>query len=342
MRVLVIRLSAMGDVAISVPIVKAFVQQYPDAQITLLSRPFFYNMFAGVKNIKTLPLDLKHRHKGFAGLIRLFRDIKAESDFDFVIDLHDVLRTKILSFLFRLQGTIVFTIDKDRKKKKKLVRQQKKILKPLTPSFRRYANVFAAAGFPLDLSLMQNFTSDFSIYKPDFDLSKNKKPNIGIAPFARHKAKAYPVELMKRVVEKLQTSHNIYIFGGGDTEKSTAEKWQTEYENVHSLIGKINLKQELAFIQMLDLILTMDSANMHLAALTGTKILSIWGATHPFAGFVPFGQDNASTYIQIPDHKMPCRPCSVFGSKPCFRNDYACLTQISSDEIVERVQERLK
>ena len=93
------------------------------------------------------------------------------------------------------------------------------------------------------------------------------------------------------------------------------------------------LKEELSLIYQLDVMISMDSANMHLASLVNTPVVSIWGATHPYAGFMGWNQriDNA---VQI---DLPCRPCSIYGKKPCYRNDFACMNQITPETIVEKV-----
>jgi ADP-heptose:LPS heptosyltransferase len=87
-------------------------------------------------------------------------------------------------------------------------------------------------------------------------------------------------------------------------------------------------------MNQMDLMVSMDSANMHLASLVNTPVISIWGATHPYAGFYGFNQDESNA-IQI---DLPCRPCSIFGNKPCCRGDYACLRQITPEMIVKKVE----
>ena len=83
----------------------------------------------------------------------------------------------------------------------------------------------------------------------------------------------------------------------------------------------------------LDVMVSMDSGNMHLASLTATPVVSIWGATHPFAGFMGWRQ-NPDNAIGL---NLPCRPCSVYGNKPCLRGDYACLKNISPEMVLEKV-----
>ena len=99
------------------------------------------------------------------------------------------------------------------------------------------------------------------------------------------------------------------------------------------MAGKYSLDQELALNSRLDLLICMDSANMHFASLVGTRVLSVWGATHPYAGFYGYHQDPEDC-IQL---DLPCRPCSVFGQKPCLRKDWACMKQLNPDLIINKV-----
>jgi len=331
----------MGDVAIAVPVVKAFLQQNADIEATLLSRSSFFPLFSDVENLQFYEADLQLKHKKFLGLLRLFNELRRFSNFDYIIDLHSVLRSKILSFLFATAGSKVFTINKGRKQKKLLTQPQNKVLQQLTPSYMRYAEVFKKAGFNIEMENTERLISNFRTQSPYLPENKDNLPKIGIAPFARHRGKQYPIEMMEKVIHLLSLQLNIFIFGGGNHEKQIAEKWEEKYANVASTIGKLSLQQELAFIKTLRLMLAMDSANMHIAAIAGVPTISVWGATHPFAGFVPFGQHNELNYIQLNTQDMPCRPCSVFGISPCLRTDYACLTTIKPETIAKRILDKI-
>ena len=100
----------------------------------------------------------------------------------------------------------------------------------------------------------------------------------------------------------------------------------------------ISSKEELVLMSHLDLMVSMDSSNMHLASLVDTPVISIWGATHPFAGFMGWRQ-SAQNSIQ---KELPCRPCSVYGNKPCHRGDYACLNQITPQEVFQHILTHLR
>ena len=91
---------------------------------------------------------------------------------------------------------------------------------------------------------------------------------------------------------------------------------------------------EQVLMSHLDVMLSMDSANMHLASLVHVPVVSVWGATHPYAGFMGWGQ-SVDRAVQL---DMPCRPCSVFGQKPCWRGDYACLREIKPEWVIEKIE----
>ena len=228
-----------------------------------------------------------------------------------------MLRTKILSFFFKKTATL----DKGRTEKKQLTRKENKIKKPLKPTTERYADVFRRLGFTLKLSHQL--------------LPKSQqKSGIGFAPFAQHEGKMLPIEKSLDLVKVLSQKNQVYLFGGGKKEVEILKQWESEIENITSLAGKLSLKEELKKISELEVMISMDSANMHLASLVGTRVVSVWGATHYFAGFLGYGQSEKDI-VEIKN--LECRPCSVFGNKPCYRGDYACLNQIEISEILNKI-----
>ena len=187
----------------------------------------------------------------------------------------------------------------------------------------RYQNVLQKLGFDFELNFPKTTKS-------------GKSGKIGVAPFAAHKGKILPLETTEKVVKLLsEKGLRVFLFGFGEKEKAVLEQWQDKYQNVVSLVGKSGgLKNELTLIAELDCMLSMDSANMHLASLVGTRAVSVWGATHPAAGFFGFNQDETDA-VQIP---LPCRPCSIYGNKECRLNDkYQCLNKITAEMIVEKI-----
>ena len=334
-KLLVIRFSALGDIAMTVPIVHDLAMQYPELDITMLSREMARPLFERMpKNVHFFAADLKGRHKGLLGLCRLWRDAHL-SDFDYIADFHDVLRTWWLRTEGCLRRKKVAKIDKGRKGKKALTRQKNKVFVQQATSFERYAKVLKQLGFPIK----QQFVKlDYSAF-----CETQKADNetwVGIAPFAKHPAKVYPLEKIEQVIKTLSERENtrVFLFGGGAEESQQIESLCTKYNNVQPAKSQQGLRGELALMGQLDVMLSMDSANMHLASLVGTRVVSIWGGTHPFAGFLGWNQ-KAEDCIQL---DLPCRPCSVYGNKACSRGDYACMNGITPEQIIGKLSSNLR
>ena len=331
----------MGDVAMTVPVLRAFVKQYPEVKLTVISRPFFKPFFDGIPNLDFFAFDEKERHKGFLGLVRLFKDV-SKLKVDAFADLHNVLRSKVVGSLFALSGKKRATVDKGREGKKELTRAENKIFKQLPTMFERHAKVFEELGFPIDLSsggFGTQFPEKAVLSEDILEIIGNKNQKlIGIAPFAQYDSKVYPLDLMKEVVAKLaeNSSYKILLFGGGKKEIETLDSIAQPFENVINMAGKIKFQQELQLISNLDVMLSMDSGNAHIAAMLGVKVITLWGATHPYAGFLPFNQslENALTADR---NQYPQLPTSVYGNKTVEGYQDA-MRSISPNEIVEKIQ----
>ena len=337
---LVFRFSSLGDVAMTVPVIKLLLHQHPDLQITMVSSGFVKPLFDDIPRLQFYAADLKGRHKGIKGLYRLYRDLKTSFSFDAIADLHDVLRSKILRSFFSFSFKPIAVIDKGRKEKKALTRKENKILKPLKTTFQRYADVFHSLGLPVAFNFSESIKKATLPDDAPFHQVKNEGNYVvGLAPFAQYAEKTYPPEKMKEVNRLLLQHEEVRIFVfGGKGDAAIFEQWENEFERVYSLAGKFSLQKELEYIGSLDLMISMDSANMHLASLYGIPVVSIWGATHPYAGFYGWGQVPGNA-VQI---ELYCRPCSVFGNKPGYRGDLACLNNIFPVMVYNKVMENLK
>lgn len=340
--ILVIRFSALGDVAMVVPVVHALAMQYPDLRITVLSRPFARPLFEDLApNINFMEADIKGEYHGVRGLNTLYRRLVAKQ-FTHVADLHGVLRSGYLRLRFNIGRFRVEHIDKHRRLRKKLVKSsKKKSRKPMPTSFQNYLDVFSRLGFPIT---QPTFTSIFPSEGGNINLlpaaigpKRSWEQWIGIAPFAAHQGKVYPEEKMEEVISQLEKSYpkaRIFLFGRGQHEEEVFPRWADRHRQCVNVGEHLEaMHQELILMSHLDVMLTMDSANMHLASLTATPVVSVWGATHPDAGFLGWRQ-NAANAIGL---DMNCRPCSIYGQKPCKRGDYACLNNITPEMIIERI-----
>ncbi|WP_294315280.1 glycosyltransferase family 9 protein [uncultured Chryseobacterium sp.] len=319
-RILAYRFSAFGDVAMTAPVFREFLEQNPEVEIIMVSRKNFEGLFADIPNLTFKGVNLDE-YKGIFGLRRLANELVKEFHPDIVANLHDVIRTKILDRIYRRKGLKVFKINKGKEEKEHLTDVWNLNKVQLKKTVERYADVFRKMGFQVQLSHQ---------LRP----VPGEKSGIGFAPFAQHRGKMLPLEKSYELARILAQKYTVYFFGGGKTETETLEKWEQEIPNTFSLAGKLSLTEELQKIAGLELMISMDSANMHLASLMGTRCVSIWGQTHPYAGFLGFGQSEDDV-IQVKD--LTCRPCSVFGDKECYRGDWACLEELSVQKIAEKI-----
>lgn len=343
--ILVIRFSALGDVAMAVPVVYSLAKQHPDIRITVLSRnmarPLFENL---APNVGFMGADLKGEYRGIRGLNALYRRLTAKQ-FTAIADLHSVLRSEFLRMRFNMSNCKVAHINKHRKGRRKLTSIDNRHLSQQPTTFQNYVEVFEQLGYSINIQFTSIFPSeggDLSMLPATMNTKNAGEQWIGIAPFAAHEGKIYPTHLMHQVIAQLTQQHpqaRIFLFGRGEKEDKYFTEWCQEFPTCTYVSQHIDsMYEELILMSHLEVMLSMDSANMHLASLTGIPVVSVWGATHPLAGFMGWNQskDNA---IQA---DLDCRPCSIFGQKPCKRGDYACLNLIKPETIVEKINTLLQ
>ena len=334
-------MSAMGDVAMTVPVIRAVVSQNPEVKITVVSRPFFMPFFDGIPNVNFFAVDVKGRHKGFLGLLRLYSDLK-QLNIDAVADLHNVLRSQILRNLFALSGKKVAFTNKGRAEKRALTRTENKIFKPVKTMVERHVDTFKKIGFSIDLS-QPKFPNKANLSSEILKITGDKSTQkwIGIAPFAQYESKIYPQDLIQEVIDNLaqNQTYKIFLLGGGKNEIKLLTTLAKNKENVIIVAGKLSFDQELELISNLDVMLSMDSGNAHIAAMLGIKVITLWGATHPFAGFAPFNQPLENCLVSDRE-KFPLLPTSVYGNKKVEGYEDVMRT-ISVEKVINSIQSQL-
>lgn len=333
MRILVIRFSALGDVTLCLPVLREFKAQFPQHELFFLSRPALKDLFRDGP-AQFIAADLQKEYKGLKGIHQLYSRLIREIKPDLVIDLHNVLRSKILSAFFIIYGTRVFKLNKDRSARKKLTRLKDKVRVALPHISEQYAAVFREAGFEFKWKVPQ---AGRAIAPREITAGAAR---IGFAPFAKHRGKTWPWEQSLALIEKLlKENYQLYLFGGKENYGLFHELAQ-QYPQVENCSGRYSIGEELALMEQLDAVISMDSFNMQLAALSSTPVVSIWGATHHYAGFGPTGS-NAELMVEVPTEMLGCRPCSIFGNKDCYRKDYACLSQITPEMVMNKLHKAL-
>jgi len=341
MSLLVIRTSSMGDVIMTLPLLRSFAVSYPGEELIFVTKKPYDRFVGEIPGVSIFLSDHHGRHSGFFGLLRVWKDLRSMYRITAVADLHDVIRSKILRLLFRLGGCRVAVIDKQRKARRRLVKGRLK--GKLRHTVERYGDVFARAGYPVTLVPGPWIKPSGEAVEMTASLTGGRQnPLIGVAPMAKHRLKMWPLDKMAEMLKKLLADREctVFLFGSPGEAKSIQELAAVVPGTV-PMAGRISLDEEIALISHLDLMIAMDSSNMHLAAMLGVETVSIWGATHPRAGFTAWGMPEENQ-IQIPDTELTCRPCTIYGKGECWRGDLACLEWLTPEVVLEKILNKLK
>ena len=319
--ILVIRLSALGDVAILAPVLKTRAKANPDVIFTIAAPPLLQPLFDGVDNIHFLGVNKKD---GTRAIYQQLLTVEADA----IADLHVVNRVGYALTMLQINRILhfKFPLPQYRLNKGRLSRWlflHRLSHRPRRPQWQRYDDVFT------------RMLGDQPATVGSHSRHKNRPiSKIGIAPFAQHRGKIWPIEYTEQLVEMLDKhGYSIFLFGGKD-EAPRLEEIASHYEHAESLAGRYTFAEELDIIRNIDVMVSMDSSNMHFASAVGTPVVSIWGATHPDFGFYGYRQPRDLALCA----DLPCQPCSAYGRKPCRYGDYRCLTAISPEAVMQKIE----
>lgn len=336
-RILFIRLSAMGDVAMCIHILIALQRSYPQVQMIVVSRERFKPLFNALPNVIFIAAQPSGKHKGVSGLYRLSGEIK-KIKIDAIVDWHNVLRSKILKSFFL--KTLKVTLDKGRLDKKRLI-SDANFFKQLPHTTDRYLNAVNRLGFNLVLK-NDEFLPAAQLSNDLIKLLGEKTSKwIGVAPFAAHETKSLTVKRAREIVTRLSELKDVEVllFGGGAAEVKKLELVAGTAPQVRVVAGKLSFEQELILISNLDLMIAMDSGNGHLAALYHIPVITLWGNTHPYAGFTPYAQPN-DNQLTVDRDDYPLVPTSIFGN--LMIEGYVHITNsIAIESVIHRTKQIL-
>lgn len=326
---LIIRFSTLGNVAMMVPVIASLSRRYPNDQFIIASKKDLRAMFASMPNVEYHEVDNRLNWRGVWELWHTLRN-----QVDDVIDLQNVLRTRVLDYLMRKSGKRVTQVHYGRLRKRMITgfNLQREVL---PNEFDRYREAFHRAGLETDeafIAIPENKPAMVAVEKR---FGKKDEKWIGMAPFAKSKSNMLPYHLTKEVLELLTADKQtrVFLFGAGVVECEMLRQWASVFPRTTSVAGLLPLEQELELMRKLDVMICMDSANQHLASVVGLRAISIWCATHPIIGFMGWKQ-NAADIIQRED--LRCRPCTCHGTNYCRYGNFAC-RQIDAAKIVSRI-----
>ena len=335
-QLMIFRFSAMRDVAMLVPVLRCLYDQNQNIQVTLVTRKRYAPIFREFNQLQIITPDFIGKHNGLKGLYRLYKELKQIKPRR-IADIHNNLSSRILRLFFKLSFTRVKAIDKGYFELKRLTHPTKKTMKPLTPQHYRYVEVISRLGFALDVN-KHKFPIKPGLQKSslEIELPADRKW-IGISPFAAHPGKTYPLDLMQKVVGYLQQQHTVFLFGHGSKEAAQIHIWAKAYPHVIPHALEMPFSDQLDLIANLDAMISMDSANGHLAANFGVPVITLWGMTHPFLGFSAFGQNN---HLLVNREKFPKVPTSANG-KTVPKGYRDAMRTITPEEVIEMVLEKI-
>ncbi len=340
MNLLVYRLSSMGDVALTAPVVREFLEQYPKARVTFVTSRFYFPLLAGLPRLTLVAADTRGAHRGIRGIFRLAKELKETVSYDFFLDLHHVTRSQLLGFFLGLK---TFRLQKGRLQKRAAIRRKNKIKVNLPHTIERYREVFARAGFSLKGGAPQLNISTLkkSAVWEKYRTQKGKRIDIGVAPLSAHTLKVWPAHRVRDLLLMIdnETAARFFMMGA-PSEREVLEQYRSGLTESHNMAGVFEngLGDELSMMKDLDLMITMDSANMHIASLLQVPCVSIWGPTHPVTGFGPPGEPS----LVVGRADLSCRPCGVFAENPCYRKDHACMNELAAEEVWPQVRAFMK
>lgn len=339
MNILIIRLGSIGDVVLTTPVITALKKIYPDASVDFLVKKEYHELLAGNPHIRKLISFDSTRHKGLKGLFEKTRELRSER-YQYVIDLHGNLRSRIISAL--IHGSKTLRYDKQ-------VVQRRLILNGFKVQTKHTVDAYLSALNTMGMKEVTGFKSVPSLYLSEDEKKeaaaflKNKGiPEgpiiVGLNPGARWRTKRWTeegfIDTGRRLVKELGA--HIVVFGGPDEVDLCRRIAEGIGKNGLHVAGMVGLKETAALIGRCKVFVSNDSGPMHIATAVGTPVVGIFGPTVCGFGFSPLGK---STVVE---KELKCRPCSLHGTNVCPKGHFECMKGIRADDVFEKIMGMLK
>lgn len=322
-RILIIRLSSLGDILLTTPFIRALKKFNPQLNIEFLLRQEYKDLLIKNPNITQLHSFTRNDFENLNLLNKL-----RQKPFELIIDLQNNFRSR--GIISKLKGEKV-KFDKKSFQKALLVKTKINLLKNAPPIPVRYANVID--GIELDDLGLDLFTD-----KQPSEEIRSKENLIGICPGARHFTKRWPVEFYIELSKFLiQNNFNVVLFGG-KIDKQICEQMKKEIPQAINLCNDDDILQTAADMKLCKAIVCNDSGLMHAASAVGTKLLTIFGSSVKEFGFVPYKCKS----LVLENNSLSCRPCSHIGRENCPENHFSCMNDLKPEFVFNELMKFLK
>ena len=305
MKILIVRFSSIGDIILTTPVIRCVKNQVPNAEVHFVTKKAYLGLLDGNPYIDA-KFGLEDR---FSDLVNQLQEEK----YDYIIDLHNNLRSKRLTFALRVKSR---RVNKLNFPKWLLVKWKKNTL-PDKHIVDRYLEVASDFEISNDGKGLDYFIPESTEINADFNLPKNY---YCYAIGGQHNTKKMPLEKIVALVES--TSIPVVLIGGKE-DIQIGNAVATSTSNAINLCGKLSIAESALAMKRASWVITHDTGMMHIAAALNLKVLSIWGNTVPSFGMTSYMAHQQSKVFEVTN--LGCRPCSKIGFETCPKGHFKCM-----------------
>lgn len=331
MRILILRLSSLGDVILASSVVGALRDALPDSRLFFLMKEMYAPVYEEDRRIEKI-IVYPSKGREIKRLVRVIKDIR-RIRFDLVIDLQGTPRSRLIAGLAAAKRRVVW--KSERFTRERMVRFRRGYVQPV---IERY---LACAGRGVGKRLAGKpriVVSDEAKRKIEERLVQQRIVGEQIAiicPGARWATKRWREEGFAKVADEIVTYYGFRILLLGDVNDQPVAKRVREWMKTEAVdfTGELSLKEFVAAIDRASVVVCNDSAPMHIAAARDVPVIAIFGPTHPELGFVPSGER-----AQIIRVDVPCSPCSLHGERLCRQERRVCMEDLEAGAVIERIR----
>lgn len=327
-RILAVRFSAIGDILLTTPLLRALRRRHPGARLEMLTWAHFTPLLADNPH-----LDQVHGPPRGTGIPELAELVRA-GGYTHLLDLHGSLRTRRLRLAVRgpWRG-----YRKHRVARTWLILRKQDRYPRHLPTAERYFDAaadldVAPDGGPPEFAIHPTARATAAAWLRDRGLGQ-RRPLVAFAPGAAHATKRWPLEHWEALLRKVAGKVDVVIVGGPEDAEAGAWLAEAAPEHVGSAAGPFGLQESGALIAAARALVAGDTGAMHMATGVGTPAIALFGPTVEAFGFFPYRA--RATVLQRP---VPCRPCSAKGGDRCPLAHHRCLREITPDHVISALQ----
>jgi len=336
-KILVIRLSSIGDILLTTPLLRLLSKRFPEAQIDFVIKSRFAELMRNNPHLhELLVLDTETGEEGLQELRRRIRMTR----YDLVVDIHKNFR----SFYLRrgLRGAAIATYNKQLLRRFLLVKAGLNLYREVIPVYQRYIRALRRWGIEDDGLGLEFFVDPQAERLIFLRLAERSgtRPLVGIAPGAGFATKRWPAEYYLETARALigDLQADILLLGNKADRDITGPIASALGAGVYDWAGTLTLQQSAAAVASCDLLISNDTGLMHLACALRVPVLAIFGPTTRELGFFPVGPQSEV----IENETLACRPCSHLGGQRCPKEHFNCMREILPADVLARAVRMLE